>query len=231
MSTLSAAKRIIKLSASPDGFGETADELTADMFDSAIPIQHSHSVFECDEQGLYVGLWDTTDMIEAGGPYECDEFMVLLEGSVDIKNNKTGVKETVSAGESFILGQGYDCQWHQQGYLRKFYVIHQPPEQEVPNEPSVDGIVKVKTPKVGLHYQHKSFASYLHVFNTISRNEIDNQHYRFCYVNEGEIQTKDENGLVQLFTVGEAFFIPVGMRFSFNASKDIILHTVEIQPL
>ena len=83
-------KSIIRLNPDPEGFGETPDKLEAEDFSSEVPVQHTHSNYEDDEIGLYVGLWDTETMVEAGGPYACDEFMWLLEGECQIKNNRTG---------------------------------------------------------------------------------------------------------------------------------------------
>ena len=71
-------KSIIRLSPDPEGFGETPDELDATDFSSDVPVQHTHSDYEDDEIGLYVGLWDTETMVEAGGLYACDEFMWLI---------------------------------------------------------------------------------------------------------------------------------------------------------
>ncbi len=137
-------KQIIRLSRTPEGFGNTADELTAEMFESELPIQHSHSYFEDDELGLYIGVWDTTDMVEVAGPYGCDEFMIVLEGQAAIKNTSTGEVETVAAGEGFVIAKGYECQWQQQGYLRKFYVISEHPQEPIPEQPAANGIIKMQ---------------------------------------------------------------------------------------
>ncbi|MCP3676001.1 MAG: hypothetical protein GY829_16255, partial [Gammaproteobacteria bacterium] len=137
--------KIIRLSANPEGFQNEADELEQEMFESAIPVQYTHSYYEDVSKGLYIGVWDTTDMIEAAGPYECDEFMWLLEGSCAIKNNKTGIKENVQARESFVIPWGYDCQWHQTGYLRKFFVIYDHPNETLPGKPTYEGIIKPET--------------------------------------------------------------------------------------
>lgn len=121
------------LDPSPAGFGDKPDELDPDIFVSELPTQHSHAFFEDDSLGLYIGLWDTDDMVEAPGPYACDEFMLLLEGEVRVKDNQTGEFTAVAASDAFVLPKGYDCQWHQQGYLRKFYVISEHPDESVPD--------------------------------------------------------------------------------------------------
>jgi len=136
-------KKIIRLSPTPKNFGQVSDELEQEVFESALPTQHTHSYYEDDELGLYIGVWDTTDMVESAAPYACDEFMVLLEGQATIKNIKTGELETVSAGETFVIPKGYDCQWQQTGYLRKFYVISEHPDEIVPVVPTFEGIINI----------------------------------------------------------------------------------------
>jgi hypothetical protein len=67
-------KSIIRLSRDPEGFGASPDALEAEDFSSNVPVQHTHSNFEDDDIGLYVGLWDTESMVETGGPYaSCGE--------------------------------------------------------------------------------------------------------------------------------------------------------------
>ncbi|WP_394172117.1 cupin domain-containing protein [Thalassotalea litorea] len=99
-----------------------ADELSADMFESAIPTQHTQEFFSDEERGIYVGLWDTTSMRETAGPYPMEEFMVVLEGKADIAL-ATGSMRQVQTDEGFVIPHGTDCQWQQQGYLKKLFVI------------------------------------------------------------------------------------------------------------
>jgi uncharacterized cupin superfamily protein len=219
---------IIKLNAQPSGFGETADELTAEMFASAIPTQHSHSDFECDESGIYIGVWDTTDMVETPGPYSCDEFMFILEGAVDIKNNKTGVIQTVLAGESFIIPQGYDCQWHQNGYLRKFYVISEPPTQQVPQLPIVESIVKLTPNQSGHQYQHNNFSTGVIKNDEINRDLHESPHHKFHFIVQGQLKINEANGTETLFKVGDAFFIPKNSHYRCKATAETVVHYVEL---
>ena len=73
-------KRIVRLVADPEGFGQSADELSSDSFASDFPVQHTHDYYLDENLGLNIGVGDTTDMIEAPGPYACDKLMFLLEG-------------------------------------------------------------------------------------------------------------------------------------------------------
>ncbi len=136
--------KIIRLSPNPQDFGHIRDEVASQLFASELPVQHTHVYYEDENLGLYIGVWDTSTMIEAATPSPCDEFMYLLEGEVEIKNSKTGTMEKVQAGEAFVIPKGYDCQWHQTGYLRKFFVISEHPDEEIPTTPVVEGIIKLK---------------------------------------------------------------------------------------
>lgn len=224
----SAVSTIIKLETHPLGFEDTPDELSADMFASAIPTQHSHSDFECDEDGVYIGVWDTTDMVETAGPYSCDEFMVIIEGSVEIKNNKTGAKQTVLAGESFIIPQGYDCQWHQSGYLRKFYVISEPPTQTIPQSPVVESIIKLQSDLTGHQYQHNNFSAGVIKGDEVNRDFEISQCHKFYFVVRGELQITEASGAETVRKSGSAFFIPKGSHYQCKETIKSVVHYVEL---
>ncbi len=231
-------RKIIKLSGQPEGFGQSPDELTADMFVSEMPTQHSYSYFEDDELGLYIGVWDTTDMVEAPGPYNCDEFMVLLEGAAEIKNNKTGNVETILAGESFVIPQGYDCQWQQQGYLRKFYVIAEHLNQAMPTTPVKEGIAKFKPSHSGIQYQHSTFISGIYKNEDLklleNHAEVESHGHQFFFVNKGKLtlteshEQTEGDALITEIKSGEAFFIPKGTVYRCESAPETIIHYVEM---
>lgn len=227
-------KNIIQLSPKPNHFGESPDELAPKMFSSKTPTQNTHSYYEDPVLGLYVGLWDTTDMVEKGGPYSCDEFMWLLEGEVEIKNTLTGKKQTVKAGEAFLIPKGYDCQWCQTGYLRKFYFISEHPEENIPISPAVDGIVNLSSSasatnflaenspqektdywgqKRELCYQNHNGKFYSGKLNCDS-NESKFQRTsvnEMVVVLEGELYLTDETGKQLHFKKNDVFFVPQGV--------------------
>jgi len=237
-------KKIIRLSSNPEDLVKYPDELTTEMFESALPVQHSYEYYADEELGLYVGVWDTTDMVEAAGAYVCDEFMWLIEGSASIKNNRTGEMETVQAGQAFIIPKGYDCQWHQQGYLRKYYVISEHPEEDIPAKPAYEGIVipdinttqTVSTDNpffIESDTESKSFQCYIDgtgkfrsgiwrssAFNSMARPALNNQ---FFYVEAGSITFVDEDNQQHHFNQGEALFIPEGVVYSAQSNVDVQL--------
>lgn len=235
--------KVIKLIQSPAGFGGVTDELEDNMFESPLPRQHTHSYFEDEELGLYIGVWDTTDMIEAAAPYACDEFMTIIEGAVEIKNNQTGKMETIIAGESFVIPQGYDCQWHQNGYLRKFYVIYEPPTESIPETPVYDHIIYIDEKsdlpwqetsdgfKKKLQYQshNEKFTSGVWQGNSFKTGMIAFPYNEFISPKHGCLICTDEQGIEYKIEAGEALFVPQGARCSWKSQGKISIHFVQIK--
>jgi len=210
------SSQIIKLSANPNLFGREKDELDPAMFSSTLPIQHSHMIVEDDNMGLYVGVWDTNDMIEAPGPYPCDEFMVVLEGQAQIKNMVSGEVEQVNAGQSFVIAKGYDCQWQQRGYLRKYFMIWQHPQHELPTTPSatslrIDGQAYLDTTG---HFSSGSSDQ-----TTYSAQLKPHPSHEFIYVTGGTLIVYNEQQELTLIA-GEAAFITQQTMCRFKASFD-----------
>jgi uncharacterized cupin superfamily protein len=238
-------KSIIRLSPDPEGFGDTPDELKTEDFNSDVPVQHTHSNYEDDEIGLYVGLWDTESMVEAGGPYACDEFMWLIEGECRIRNNRTGVIETVKAGTPFVIPRAYDCQWHQPGYLRKFYVISEHPGEEIPAAPTNEGILIPKAdavltevaedapfaissgarPRQNICYKNSTgkFFSGTWACEAFESGQRPFPYNEFAFVEHGSITLTDAEGAAQVFNAGDAFFIPQGVRCSAAVANSVCL--------
>jgi len=246
-------KKIIRLNAAPEEFGNTPDELTEDMFVSDLPVQHSHLFFEDEELGLYVGLWDTTDMIEAAGPYPCDEFMWLLEGEAAIKNCKTGQVEKVVAGQSFVIPKGYDCQWRQRGYLRKFFLISENPDEPVPEKPAVEGIIipgansslealvtsdpfRLKNGSaIPKHHVCYKDTTGKFLTGTWECDPFDSQPGPFPYhglarVIAGSLILIDGDGVSQVFEPGDVLFVPEGVLCRAQAKEKVSLLFAILKP-
>lgn len=233
-------KSIVCLSTDPEGFSKYPDELTPDMFTSAIPVQHTYSYYEDESIGLFIGVWDTNTMAETPGPYACEEFMWLIEGECQIKNNKTGAIETAKAGEAFIIPKGYDCQWQQNGYLRKFYVISEHPEETMPAMPIYEGIIipkaDVKLTRerdlqlfVGIKGEKDicyrdvtdKFISGIWASDLFKTEQNRFPHNAFFYVESGSITLIDDADIEYPFDEGDAFFIPEGVQCSVNVIERV----------
>ena len=245
-------KSIIRLNADPEGFGASPDTLEAAEFSSNIPVQNTHSNFEDDDIGLYVGLWDTASMVETGGPYACDEFMWLIEGECQIRNNRTGEVETVKAGTPFIIPKGYDCQWQQTGYLRKYYLISEHPGEEIPAAPAHEGIVIPKAdaaltevtegapfaitsgarPREHISYEDRTgrFFSGTWASDAFESAPRSFPYYEFAYVDDGSITVTNADGTDQVFNAGDAFFIPKGVMCSATVANSVRLYFAAIKP-
>jgi uncharacterized cupin superfamily protein len=244
-------KSIIRLSSNPEGFGASPDALEAEDFSSDVPVQHTHSNFEDDDIGLYVGLWDTASMVETGGPYACDEFMWLIEGECQIRNNRSGEIETVKAGTPFIIPKGYDCQWQQTGYLRKYFVISEHPDEAIPAAPTHEGIVIPKAdailtedaedapfaitsgarPKQNVCYKDKTgrFFSGTWASETFESAQRPFPYYEFAYVYDGSITLTDAQGVAQIFNAGDAFFVPKGVVCNASVANNVRLYFAVIK--
>jgi len=244
-------KSISRLNRDPEGFGDSADALEADDFSSDIPVQHTHSNFEDEDLGLYVGLWDTESMVETGGPYACDEFMWLIEGECQIRNNRNGKIETVSAGTPFIIPKGYDCQWQQTGYLRKYYVISEHPDEAIPAAPTHEGIVIPKadatltetaesapfaitsgaSPRQNLCYSDTSgrFISGTWACEAFESEQRPFPHYEFALVHTGSITLTTADGVAEKFDAGDAFFVPKGVVCRASVEDNVRLYFAVIK--
>lgn len=237
-------RKIIKLNAVPPGFGDIADELTQEMFDSAVPVQHSYEYFADDTLGLYVGVWDTTGMTETAGPYPCDEFMWLLEGEVEIRNCRSGVMETAVAGEPFVIPAGYECQWRQSGYLRKFFLIYENPAESVPDRPAVEGIVIPRQdapvrPLIpaepfipqdssiqqnqSISYQNHSGTFQAGTWETGPFVSVERPfpYHQLGRVIKGVLTLLDHDGVEHCFRPGDTLFVPEGVLCSAFAEEKV----------
>lgn len=234
--------KIINLNEKPQGFGDIADNIENTMFVSSLPRQHTHSYYENTALGLYLGLWDTTDIIATAAPYAYDEFMIIIEGVVEIKNSQTGTVEIATTGDSIIIPQGYDCQWHQKDYLLKFRLIYQPPEQSVSEQPTCDHIVFIDekhanawqetsdgfNKKVLYQSHNQKFTSGVWQANSFSTGMITFPYNEFIVLKQGSLLCTDESGVVYKISKGQALFVPQGTPCSWQAKAKTSLLFVQI---
>lgn len=86
------------------------------------PVQKGHLHDEVEAVDYSAGVWDCTAFDDAPGPYPVDEYMYLLEGKVEMVL-PDGSKETVRAGEAFVIPKGLECQWKMPVTVRKIFMI------------------------------------------------------------------------------------------------------------
>lgn len=130
----------------PDQLSLDPLELDPKAFQSPLPQQNYTLIFEDEEIGLAVGIWDTTTMQEAFGPYPGDEYITVLDGGFAMVDAQHAPVATAQAGDSVTFRNGAPSSWKQEGYLRKIYLTLQPPEGRLPDIASAQGAFHVLGP-------------------------------------------------------------------------------------
>jgi uncharacterized cupin superfamily protein len=242
---MSTEKKIIRFE--PNGPAESGlvkMELDPADFQSALPEQTVHVYYEDESIGLSLGVWTTTDMQEAFGPYPGDEFMWVVEGQVamvDGNGNETPVKE----GDTFCIRNAIPISWKQVGSLRKFYMTYADPKAVTPKIESADGGVMVLDPGA-LEASMKKMGSTdpfeiggdapVQRDNIVFTNDAGNMFvgmwdstafesemkpfpcHEFVHLLEGEATITEEDGTVHQFKADDTFFIPEGTVCSWSVT-------------
>lgn len=128
---------------SPDALDLEPLDLDPEDFQSPLPVQHYARVFEDAAIGLAVGVWDTTTMQEAFGPYPTDEYITVLDGHFAMVDSAQGMLAAARAGDSVTFRYGIPVSWKQDGYLRKIYLTLLDPRGGAPDIASAKGGVRV----------------------------------------------------------------------------------------
>jgi uncharacterized cupin superfamily protein len=241
----------------PSGIGLVDMELEQGDFQSPLPEQQIHVYFEDEVLGLSVGVWTTTTMQEAFGPYPGDEFMWVLEGQakmVDSDKNETLVKP----GQSFCVRNGIPISWKQEGFLRKFYITLAQPNTPLPEIDSADGGVMVlnadqlsdglvtlehtepfvieagdPTQRDSPLFTNDSSTMFVGLWDsTPFESEMRPfPSHEFVQLLEGEVSITEENGETHLFKAGDAFFIPKGTVCQWRVKDTIKKYYAIVEPV
>jgi uncharacterized cupin superfamily protein len=118
-------------------------DLDPGSFQSALPVQHYALFFADEDIGLAVGIWDTTTMQEAFGPYPGDEYITVLDGHFAMVDAADAPLAAARAGDSVTFRNGAPSSWKQDGYLRKVYLTLQDPKGATPEVARAEGAFQV----------------------------------------------------------------------------------------
>lgn len=238
---MSATPKIIRLSANgPEGVGLAPLDLDAEDFQSPLPQQHYHLYFSDPDIGLNVGVWDTTTMQEAFGPYPGDEFVLVLDGSFAMVDGKGGASPG-KAGEMVAFRSGAPMSWKQEGYLKKFYLTLLDPSAEIPALDIAKDAVIVIDPATtltdadilseedgtGSGAVEREVIFFENDAATMSVGLWDCQAFdgdemepfpchEFVVMAEGEVTIREPGGIAQTFGPGDVFFVPKGAMCSWH---------------
>ena len=228
------------------------EEIPPQHLVSGTPKQRGHLYIDDKARGLQAGVWDCTAMTAKMGPYSVDEFMLLLEGAVEIVL-PDGSFTRVEAGQSFVIPKGLVCQWRQPGYVKKFFVIQETPDTA--KSRSSDGL-KVALPDTkaklapsagpkpemllsGSPVQHtKEFFTdasgklTVGVWDTTAyhRKAIPFPRHELMCLLEGQVTITGPGGKPQSFKAGDSFFVPYGAVTDFKVDGSLKKIFVIYQP-
>ncbi len=219
--------------------GLTPMALDADDFQSPLPEQNVHVYYSDPERGLNVGVWDTTTMQEAFGPYPGDEFIVVLDGKFEMLDaNGQGVP--AEKGQLVAFRNGIPASWKQEGYLKKFYLTVLHPQAKTPQIAFAEGGVIVLDPDLELtdddilpseddaagsavEREREFFTSDDGTMTVglwdCQASEGDMEPFpahEFVQMIAGEVTIKEPGGISQTFKAGDAFFVPKGTQCSWH---------------
>ena len=231
----------------PMGVGLTSMDLDPDDFQSELPEQYWHLYYENEEIGLTVGVWTTTTMQEAFGPYPGDEFMCILEGQVAMVA-EDGSEKLIKSGETFCVKNGTATSWKQIGFLRKFFMTYSPPEGgDVKATPAADGISVLKQEELSDKLQPLETVFPFEIEGNppaqkdapVFVNETNNMHVgmwesapfeslmkpfpcnEFVQLLKGKITITEQSGESHTFVAGDVFFVPEGTVCSWKADGPV----------
>jgi uncharacterized cupin superfamily protein len=216
------------------GAGLQPLELDPRDFQSLLPSQNYHLYFEDEDLGLSVGIWDTTTMQEAFGPYPTDEFILVIEGSFAMMHGN-GDMVTAKAGNSVCFRQGIPTSWKQDGYLRKIYLTLADPEAEMPEIDSAEGgVVVLDRPPEGdgtvifrndagtMEVRHSAPGALRQSLATADAHEL-------VQVLTGSVEVGDASGAHQVFHPGQVFFVPRGTALALTGSEGFSAYRVTVR--
>jgi len=128
----------------PAGVGlEKIVELKPEILESGSPLERAHNYYTSPSGVLTAGVWECTPHQTILYPYPVDEFMLVLEGSVNIVH-ADGHEETFRAGDAFVIPKGLPCAWKQTENIRKYYVILDDPALPVPERPAAERAIRLE---------------------------------------------------------------------------------------
>lgn len=199
-----------------------------------------HGVMYIDDQprGLTAGIWACSPFTSKMAPHGNDEFMLLLEGAVEIVE-PSGRLTGITAGESFILPKGLVRQWRQAVDVKKIFVILETPDDAAKRDTSGLAVIKPDTrialsPSAGPKpemllsgaptqrghefFEDRTGKLSVGVWDSTAyhRKPVPFPRHELMCLLEGSVTVTGPSGRAQTFKAGESFFIPHGAVTDFR---------------
>lgn len=242
--TSMSASKIVRLEATgPEGASLEPMAVNPEDYAAEVPEQSIYYYHNDEELGLYVGVWTTTSMQEAFGPYPGDEFMHVVEGRVDMLD-EDGTATPVEEGQSFFVRNGIPASWLQKGDLRKFFLIYDNPKNPRPTDLPHAGGVMVPNPlqlrdevtgdgglkhcRIFTSDDGKCSFDFAATSGAVSQDQTLSR-YEFWQVVSGSVEISEEDGTSQTFQTDQHFFALVGASGRFTFSPEFSGYCIAVE--
>jgi uncharacterized cupin superfamily protein len=255
---MSTEKRVYRLEKhGPPETGLRPMKCDPEDFASELPTQTVHAYYEDEQLGLSVGVWTTSPMQEAFGPYPGDEFIWLIEGGFTMVDGENAVLDTYAEGDCVYFRNAAPVSWLQEEPLRKFYITYLNPRREVPEgvparraveavDPSIEPeqmeVLETTEPFIieGEKPTQRDYNFFTNDTEDMFVGLWDSTPFEsemapfpcheFVRLLEGEIVITEDNGPVQRFEKEDVFFIPKGTVCSWKATGYVRKYYAMISP-
>jgi len=193
--------------------------------------------------GLSIGIVDSHSLPKAVIPDGYDELIVVIKGTLQVENNLTGTIDTFQAGESVVIHQEGNNQYHQSARFRAIYVTYQCTDNIDKLQQFASNIVPIhehsdmswqKTSdghRKKVLYQHSNQGFTVGVWQSkaLTTGLINFPYHEFILINQGELICIDETGIEHRFSAGDALFIPQGTSCAWQINDGISIHFAQIR--
>jgi len=196
--------------------------------ESGNPIQRGYLYSEDSNVGYMAGVWDCTAMTTKFEPYPVNEFMLLLDGSVTMIEGD-GTETTINAGEPFIIPKGLPCQWKQDDYVSKYFVIFENPGVPAAQNVTEQGVIlPYPADVVSGRRDHHYFSDTTDLFEigvmdraSFSANIRQSEKNELFILLEGSATITDDLGGNIELNVGEALYVPKGAAYQWQSAENV----------
>ena len=211
--------------------------ISADIIASGNPTQIGHTYLDNDSGVFTSGVWHCTPFEQIETPYDVDEFMMVLDGSI-IAVDESGNEQRFRAGEAFYIPKGTPMTWKQDEPVLKYYAIYDNakiplqanselratlinPRADLPaitqhdpamyesEVPDMGWLTLYKDPSAKFQVGVWDCSPMKRVATTIERSEL-------MHIIEGSGSITNADGVVFEFSAGDTFMVPVGMGYQWE---------------
>lgn len=204
------------------------------------PVHSSYLYVDDSQRGIKIGAWECTPHTSKMHAFPVNEFMILLEGSVEIEE-RNGRSSAFRAGEAFLIPKGLVCRWRQSEDVRKFFAIYN--SEMHPAEEFAGRLRAIRVPVHGSEGERIS-ATTDASGDRSDRSEVDytdisgnyavstsvdigallgemQSRLRLVHVTSGSLTLSGANGSKEVFEAGDTVLIPPGAKVSAESTDDL----------